>query len=74
MKKHHAVGLIAGGTVFVINMVENIVHYSIGKQNGSGKKFKLSVPTGKEILLMVGTSIVAGVIAGYITKKYIESN
>lgn len=69
MKKHHKIGIVAGSVVFFVNMGENILHYSIGKNNGNGNdSFKVYLPTAKELLQMTGTSIVAGLIVGFATK------
>jgi hypothetical protein len=70
MNKHSKVGFVAGGIVFIVNMTENIFHYSIGKQNGNGnKRLKLYMPTTEELGKMVVTSLVAGVIVGLVTKN-----
>jgi hypothetical protein len=50
-------------------MTENIFHYNVGKQNGNGsKKFTYHIPTKKELTKMAITSILAGVIVGFVTK------
>jgi hypothetical protein len=70
MNKHSKIGLITGGVVFVVNMTENIFHYNVGKQNGNGSsKFTYHIPTKKELAKMAFTSIIAGVLVGYITKN-----
>ena len=62
------IGVITGVTVFTINMIENIVHYSIGKENGNGNLFKFHFPEKTELLKMVGTSFFAGFLVGSLTK------
>jgi hypothetical protein len=72
MEKHSKVGLVAGSIVFVVNMAENIFHYSIGKQNGNGNgdgRMKLYMPTPNEFGKMIITSLVAGVIVGFVTRN-----
>jgi len=72
MKKHSKAGLVAGSIVFVVNMTENIFHYSVGKQNGNNNtdgKIKLHMPTTKEFGKMIITSLVAGLIVGYVTRN-----
>jgi hypothetical protein len=69
MNKHQKIGLITGSVVFVVNMTENIFHYNVGKQNGNGSaKFTYHIPTKKELTKMAITSILAGVIVGFVTK------
>ena len=69
MNKHQKIGLITGSVVFVLNMTENIFHYNVGKQNGNGSaKFTYHIPTKKELTKMAITSILAGVIVGFVTK------
>jgi len=73
MKLHNKAGLISGTLVFVINMTENILHYSIGKENGNGKgRFKFHFPENKDLMKMVGTSIIAGLVVGLVTKKLVD--
>jgi hypothetical protein len=70
MNNNSKIGLVAGSVVFVVNMTENIFHYSIGKQNGNGdKKLKIHMPTTSELGKMVATSLVAGLIVGFVTKN-----
>jgi hypothetical protein len=70
MNKHSKIGLITGSVVFVVNMTENIFHYNVGKQNGNGSsKFTYHIPTNKELTKMAFTSVIAGVLVGYITKN-----
>lgn len=69
MNKHQKIGLVTGSVVFVVNMTENIFHYNVGKQNGNGSaKFTYHIPTKKELTKMAITSILAGVIVGFVTK------
>lgn len=73
MKLHNKAGLISGGLVFIINMTENMLHYSIGKTNGNGdEKFKFHFPEKNDLIKMIGTSIIAGFVVGFITKKIID--
>lgn len=73
MKLYNKAGLISGTLVFVVNMTENMLHYSIGKENGNGKnRFKFHFPETNDLLKMVGTSIIAGVIVGVVTKNIVD--
>jgi hypothetical protein len=69
MKIHSRAGLIAGASVFLINMTENIIHYNIGRTKDNGSAFYIKMPSSKELLLMTGTSLLAGIIVGIVVKK-----
>ena len=69
MQAHQRMALTTGTIVFVVNMTENIIHYSYGKQNGNEEKtFKFQIPQKNDLLKMIGTSIVAGFLVASLTK------
>ena len=53
-------GLIVGGTTFVLFMVEGILHFNMGKDiNKTEEEKKFSIPDKKELIkiaLIVGSS------------------
>jgi hypothetical protein len=69
MKNHQKIGTVAGVTVFLVNILENTVHYNIGRKNGDDK-FKFHIPNKKDAAYIILISILAGLIVGAITKEY----
>ena len=64
-------GLIVGGTTFVLFMVEGIIHFNMGKDIDKEEK-KFSIPKKKqlmEIALIVGIfSVINGVVVNEVKK------
>lgn len=60
--------LVSTLVYLVVNVVENLVHYNIGKH--TGKRFAFTRPTAKDALMMgcvmVGAALAQGAIVAWV--------
>ncbi len=50
----------------LVNSVENIVYYSIGRHTGENN-IKLEIPGGKDLIKIVIFTIIFAIVQGYLT-------
>ena len=71
LKPHH-IFLISMITYFVLNMVENYLHYNLGRTHG--KTFTFTYPSFNEfvhiIIIMIIFSFLQGLFTDYISQYY----
>ena len=52
----------------VVNMVENLIHYNIGKH--TGRRFHLTSPTRKDLVMMVAVMLLAAAAQGLLVARF----
>lgn len=55
----------------VLNLIENIIHYNIGRSFGNGE-FNFSIPTYIDFIKIIFVMIIFGLAQGLITEYFIK--
>lgn len=52
----------------VLNLIENMIHYSIGRSYDENNKFVFSFPTSQDFISIIIVMIIFGLAQGILTK------
>ena len=71
LKKHHI--LIISMVVFVtLNIIENYLHYNVGRNSTNGNNFTLHYPNLKDWVLIIFFMVLFGILQGFFTEYFSE--
>ena len=57
---------VAISVYIVVNSIENIFYYSIGRHTGENS-IKLEIPGGKDLIKIIIVTIIFAIVQGYLT-------
>ena len=57
---------VAISVYIVVNSIENIFYYSIGRHTGENN-IKLEIPGGKDLIKIIIVTIIFAIVQGYLT-------
>lgn len=56
----------------ILNMIENIIHYNIGRSHDNSETFVFNIPSYSDLLKIIYVMIVFGIAQGIITEYIIK--
>lgn len=56
----------------VLNLIENIIHYNIGRESNSKKSIQITFPSGNDLIKILIVMIIFGLAQGLITEYFIK--
>lgn len=56
----------------ILNLIENLIHYNIGRSYNSGVEFTFNMPSFNDFLKIIGVMIIFGLTQGLLTEYFIQ--
>lgn len=65
--------IIASSVVFLfLNVFENVIHYSIGRESNKEESIKLHLPSWEDAIKIIGVMILFGILQGLLTYLFMK--